>query len=233
MDNSLKKIFIEPLTSFYDTVINFLPNLLTSLLVIIIGIVGAVVIKKVFIKIFRAVSLDKYSEKFGLTEILKKGGINEPVSILFSRVIGWLIILTFLILSLRALNVTTIEILLEKLFLYLPNVFIAILILFAGYLLSNFLARAVLITCVNAGFKMSNMISKFTKFTVFFISVTMALEQLGIGKETVLIAFAIIYGGVVLALAIAFGVGGRDAAKEYIDKRLKGGDGESDDIQHL
>ncbi len=60
----------------------------------------------------------------------------------------------------------------------------------------------------------------------------MALEQLGIGKETVLIAFAIVFGGIVLAFAIAFGVGGRDAAKEYIDKRLKG-EKDTDDIKHL
>jgi hypothetical protein len=161
-------------------------------------------------------------------------GISEPAPSLFSRIIGWLIIFTFLIISLRALNVPTILRILENLFLYLPNIFIATFILFIGYLLSNFLGRAALIACVNAGLKMSGIIGKFVKFTVFFLSVTMALEQLGIGEETVLIAFAIIYGGVVLALAIAFGIGGKDSAKEYIDKRLKGDEeDEKDEFEHL
>jgi hypothetical protein len=128
--------------------------------------------------------------------------------------------------------VPTIERLLEEFFLYLPNIFVALLILFAGYLLSNFLGRTVLIASVNAGFKMSGIIGKFVQFTVFFLSIAMALEQLGIGKETILIAFTIIYGGVVFAFALAFGLGGRNTARDYLEKRLKG-DKEKDEIQHL
>jgi hypothetical protein len=234
MNNTIQTILIEPLKEFYTNIIGFLPNLLTSLLVLVVGILIAIVFKKVFAKLSIAINLDKISEKFGLADLLKKGGISEPAPSLFSRIIGWLIIFTFLIISLRALNVPTILRILENLFLYLPNIFIATFILFIGYLLSNFLGRAALIACVNAGLKMSGIIGKFVKFTVFFLSVTMALEQLGIGEETVLIAFAIIYGGVVLALAIAFGIGGKDSAKEYIDKRLKGDEeDEKDEFEHL
>jgi hypothetical protein len=234
MNNSIQNILIDPLKEFYTNIINFLPNLLTSILILALGIFIAIYLRKAFTKLFVAINLDKVSEKFGLTDILKKGGIYEPTPNLFSRIIGWLIIFTFLIISLRALNMPTISRLLEQLYLYLPNVFVATFILFLGYLLSNFLGRAALIACVNAGIRLSGIIGKFVKFTVFFLSVTMALEQLGIGKETVLLAFAIIYGGVVLTLAIAFGVGGKDSAKEYIDKRLKGDEEqEKDDIQHL
>ncbi len=234
MNNTIQKILIEPLKEFYTNIIGFLPNLLTSLLVLVVGILIAIVFKKVFAKLSIAINLDKIAEKFGLADLLKKGGISESAPSLFSRIIGWLIIFTFLIISLRALNVPTILRMLENLFLYLPNIFIATFILFIGYLLSNFLGRASLIACVNAGLKMSGIIGKFVKFTVFFLSVTMALEQLGIGEETVLIAFAIIYGGVVLALAIAFGIGGKDSAKEYIDKRLKGDEeDEKDEFEHL
>jgi small-conductance mechanosensitive channel len=234
MSNTIQKIVVEPLKEFYKNIIDFLPNLLTAILVFILGIIIARILKKVFLKIFTAINLDKLSERFGLVELLRKGGISETTPLLFSRIIGWLIIFTFLIISLRALNVPTIEKLLESFYLYLPHVFIAIFILLIGYLLSNFLGRAALIASVNAGLKISGFIGKFVKFTVFFLSVTMALEQLGIGRETVLIAFAIIYGGVVLALAIAFGTGGRDAAREYIEKRLKGEENEEKDtIQHL
>jgi small-conductance mechanosensitive channel len=234
MDNTIQKILIDPFKEFYTNIISFLPNLLTSILILALGIFISIMLKKAFTKLFTAINLDKLSEKFGLTDILKKGGISESAVSLFSRIIGWLIIFTFLIIALRALNVPTIERLLAQLYLYLPNVFLATFILFIGYLLSNFLGRAALIACVNAGIKISGIIGKFVKFTVFFLAVTMALEQLGIGKETVLLAFAIIYGGVVLSLAIAFGIGGKEAAKEYIDKRLKGEEEqEKDTIQHL
>ena len=79
---------------------------------------------------------------------------------------------------------------------------------------------------MNAGFKASGLIGKFVKLTVFLLlAVTMALEQLGIGRGTIIIAFAIIFGGIVLALAIAFGLGGRNIAKDYLEKKLLKGEG--------
>ncbi|GBE06126.1 MAG TPA: hypothetical protein ENH45_02815 [Nitrospirae bacterium] len=232
MRNSFKETIIEPLQEFYKNVLDFLPDLLTSILILALGVLMAAVFKKASARLFRIINLDKLSEKYGISGILKKWGLKDSVSGLLSKIIGGLIMFAFLIISLRTLNVPTIEGFLGDLFLYLPNVFVAVLILFAGYFLSDFLGRTALIASVNAGLKISGSIGKFVKLTVFFLSVTMALEQLGIGKETVLIAFAVIFGGVVLALAIAFGLGGQDAARDYIDKRLKGEE-DKDDIQHL
>jgi hypothetical protein len=234
MNRTIEMVIIKPIKDFAENVLDFLPNLLAALLIFFVGITIAVVLKKTFVRIFKAIGFDKVSEKFGIMEVLQKGGIKDSLSTLLAKIISWLTILVFLIISLRALNIPTIERLMEEFFLYLPNVFVAILILSAGYLLSNFLGRTVLIASVNAGFKLSGIIGKFVQFTVFFISIAMALEQLGIGKETVLLTFAIIYGGVVFALALAFGIGGKETAREYLEKRLKGeGEGEDDDIQHL
>ncbi|UCF87293.1 MAG: hypothetical protein JSV71_00870 [Nitrospiraceae bacterium] len=234
MNRTIEMVIIEPIKDFANNILDFLPNLLAALLVFFIGIAIAVLLKKTFVRIFKAIGLDKISEKVGIMEVLKKGGIKDSLSTLLAKIISWLTILIFLIISLRALNIPTIERMMEEFFLYLPNVFVAILILSAGYFLSNFLGRTVLIASVNAGFKLSGIIGKFVQFTVFFISVAMALEQLGIGKETVLLTFAILYGGVVFALALAFGIGGKEVAREYLEKRLKGeGDDDDDDIQHL
>lgn len=110
---------------------------------------------------------------------------------------------------------------------------VAAMILLFGYILSNFFGRAALIASVNAGIKVSGLIGKFVKFTVFMLAVTMALEQLGIRKETVIIAFAIVFGGIVFALAIAYGLGGKDMAKDYMEKRLfKEEEEEKDDIEN-
>jgi hypothetical protein len=232
MNSTFERIIVEPFESFIENILNFMPNLLASVFIFVLGIVVAVALKKTFTRLFKAIGLDRFSEKFGTMEVLQKGGIKEPLSSLLSKIISWLLVLVFLIISLRALDIPTIERLLEEFFFYLPNVFVAILILSIGYLLSNFLGRTALIASVNAGLKISGIIGRFVQFTVFFISIAMALEQLGIGKDTVLLTFAIIYGGVVLALSLAFGIGGRDAAKEYIEKRLSG-EAKEDDINHL
>jgi len=228
----IEKIFIEPFRKCYENMLYFIPNLLTFFILIIAGIVVGYIFKVLFSRIFKAVKLDKFAERFGIFEIMSKGGMKEPPSVIIARLIGWLTVFTFIVIAFQALKIPTVEHLLERFFLYLPNIFVALIILLLGYMLSNFFGRAVLIALVNAGSKNARLISKFTHFTVFVFSATMALEQLGIGRDTVIIAFTIIFGGVVLAVAIACGLGGKDIAKEYLEKRIKEDD-KKDDIEHL
>ena len=235
MDTFLQKVIIEPFKSFLESILQFLPNFLTFLLMLVIGIILGRVLNSIFLRIFRAIGLDKFSERSGVVDLIRKGGIRDSVSVLLAKAVRWITVAIFAIIALRALEIPTIEGLFERFLLYLPNVFVAATILLFGYLLGNFLGRAALIASVNAGIKIAGAIGKFVKFTVFLLAATMALEQLGIGKETIVIAFAIIFGGIVLALSIAFGLGGKETAKEYIEKKLKGGTEEEkkDEISHL
>jgi small-conductance mechanosensitive channel len=230
--NIFERVVAEPLERFCEKILQFLPNFMTFLLLIIVGFVLWAVLRMIFLRLFRAVKLDKHFERFGMEEVLGKGGIREPLSVLLSRIIGWVIMFVFVIIALRALDIPSIERLLEGFFLYLPNVVVAALILFFGYFLSNFLGRAALIGAVNAGIRLSGLIGRSVRLTVFVLAVTMALEQLGIGRDTIIIAFAIVFGGVVLAIALALGLGGKDIAREYLEKKMKG-DERRDDIQHL
>jgi hypothetical protein len=232
MNNFLQKVIIEPFDRFIERLIQFLPDILTSIIIFISGIILGLILKSVFLRFFRVIKVDKLSERSGVVEMIKKGGLKEPLSLIFSRLICWLTIISFSILSLRSLNVPVIERIFERFILYLPNIFVAAVILFLGYLLSNFLGRAALIASVNAGIKLSGLIGRSVKLTIFLLAVTMALEQLGIGRETIVIAFAIIFGGIVLAIALAFGLGGKDIAKEHIEKKIKGEE-KKDDISHL
>ena len=228
----LQRLIIEPFDKCYEKLFYFLPNLLTSIFLFILGVFLAIILRIVFQKIFKTINLDKHSERFGVLEMLKKSGVREPISVLISKIIQWVIVFTFVVVSMQNLKIPTVEHLLERFFLYLPNIFVAAFILILGYLLSNFFGRAALIASVNAGIRSSGLIGKFVKFTVFVISATMALEQLGIGKETVVIAFAIIYGGIVLAFAIACGLGGKDIAREFLEKKMKEEE-KKDELNHL
>ncbi len=232
MKDLLDKVIVIPINKFLSRLEQFLPDILTSFFIFSGGIVLGLILKRVFLRFFDTFKIDKFSERYGFIEILKKGGIKEPLSVIISRLIGWLTIIIFSIVALRVLNIPAIERILERFFLYVPNIFVAAIILFVGYLLGNFIGRAALIAAVNAGLKVSGLVARLVKLTIFLLAFTMALEQLGIGRETIIIAFAIVFGGVVLALAIAFGLGGRDIAKDYLEKKLKGEE-KKDDISHL
>jgi hypothetical protein len=232
MGNFLHKVTIEPFERFLEKVVQFLPNFLTSVLILVVGIISGIVLKSLCLRLFRAANIDGLSEISGVVGLVKKSGIKEPLSVLLSRAVGGITVIVFAIISMRTLEIPAVERLFESLLLYLPNVFVAALILLVGYLIGNFLGRAALIAAVNAGIKVSGLIGKFVKLTVFLLAVTMALEQLGIGRGTIIIAFAIVFGGIVLALAIAFGLGGRNLAKAYLEKKLLKED-EKDEIEHL
>jgi hypothetical protein len=227
-----ERVIIEPFERLYEQILQFLPNFLAALLLFIVGLAIGWLLRVISSRIFRTLKLDRFAESLGLKEVLNKGGIKNPLSEILARIISWITIITFTIISLRALEIPTVEGLLERFLLYLPNVFTAALILFFGYLLSNFLGRAALIASVNAGFKVSGLIGKLVKLIVFILSLTMSLEQLGIGSSTIVVAFAIVFGGIILALALAIGLGGRDIAKEYLEKKLKNEE-KKDEINHL
>jgi hypothetical protein len=229
----LQRLFIDPFNRFLDNLLFFLPNFLTALVILLVGLLLGALLKLIFVRLFKAVGIDRLCERTGMNQMLCKSGIRDPLSLLLGKIIGGVTVAVFAVIAIQTISVPALEQLLERFFLYLPNVFVALFILVVGYLLSNFLSRAALIASVNAGVRFSGLVGRLVRYVILIMSFTMALEHLGIGSETVIIAFAIIFSGVVLALAIAFGLGGRDAARDYLERKLKGEEGDEDDISHL
>ncbi|UCD34261.1 MAG: hypothetical protein JSU90_08135 [Nitrospiraceae bacterium] len=228
----MENVFIDPFKRFIEKIAGFLPNLLTGAILIVVGFISAWIVRTIVTKTVQFLKIDRLSDRVGLGQILLRGGIRDPFSRLIGKAAYWIILISFIIMGLDALQIPAVEKLLSEFWLYLPNVIVATVIIMAGYLLGNFLGRAALIASVNAGVAIAGLLGKFVKFTVFIMAATMALELLGIGEETVLIAFAIVFGGVVLAISIAFGFGARDIARDYLDKMLREKKDE-DDISHI
>ncbi|MFA5354149.1 MAG: hypothetical protein WC291_07960 [Thermodesulfovibrionales bacterium] len=232
MGGMIERLVVGPIEVFLQKVILFLPNLFSAISILIIGILGGWLVKAILTRVLRLFRLDEITEKWGMGRIMEKGGMRGPFSAMTARFAGWLTFLFFLLISLGSLNIFAAERLFERFLLYLPNIFIAVIIFFIGYILSNFFGRAALITSVNAGLKVSRVIGSGVKLSIILFSISIALEQLGIGRETMLIAFAILFGGVVLALALAFGLGGRSIARDYLGKKFAKEEKE-DSINHL
>lgn len=232
MEEIFGRLVIEPLRGFYEKTMDFLPNLLAALIVLLIGFAAGWLTKVVLERIFVLLKLDLLSDRSGFRAVLAKGGLQEPVSRLVSRFFGYFIVFIFFLAALNDLEFSIIQSLIERLLNYLPNIIIALAVLMVGYMLGNFIGRATLIASVNAGIKISGPIGRCVKYLFYLISISMALEQLGIGRDTMLVSFGIIFSGAVLALAIAFGLGGKDVAREYLERKLK--EKETDDeIRHL
>jgi hypothetical protein len=103
----------------------------------------------------------------------------------------------------------------------LTRVLTALLILVVGMLTANFLGHATLVAAVNAGLPEARLLARAARWGVLLFTVATALTEVGIGRDMVLIAFGITFGGLVLALALAFGIGGRGLAQRVLEQRFR------------
>ncbi len=222
----------EPIKGFIDRILEFLPNILAALLILLFGFFAGWLTKIVLKKLLTIFKMDDYAERTGITKMLQKSGLIEPLSLLLAKIAGGFVLFAFFVVAMGTLKIEAIQHLIEKLLYFLPNVLIALIIMAVGFILGNFLGRTALIACVNAGIRLAGFVGKFVKYLVIIVSLSMALEHLGIGRDTVIVSFGIILSGLVLAIAIAFGLGGKDAARDMIEKKLKDKK-DDDDFQHL
>jgi hypothetical protein len=223
----------DSFNKFLAKVITFVPNLLAMITILIIGFLIAWIIKILLLRFLKAIQFDKVSERWGLTHILSKGGMTySPVNLL-SGFFYWVIVLITLILGINALEVAATQNFIARFFNYLPNLFAAVIILAIGYLIAIFLSQATLIAAVNAQIDSARLLSRVVRWFIIILSLTMALYQLGIAENVIIVAFTVIFGGIVLALAIAFGWGGREMAKDFLEKLYKRGGKQEEGKDHI
>jgi len=199
----------------------FLPMLIGAIIIFVVGLLLARLVKYLTVKLLKLVRLDKAGEKTGLKDFLEKGNILKPPSEIVGALIYWFLMILVLIATLDAMGLPIVSELLNNVFYYIPNVVAAIIVIILGILLGNLLSAVVRTAASNAGLAAAEGLSKAALYAIIFFSSTVALVQLGIGKDVVAASFEIAFGAVALALAIAFGLGGKDVATEYLQKWLK------------
>ena len=235
MKEFIDSALIAPLTALGNMLLDLSPNLLAMVIILSLGWVTAWVMGAVIERLLRVIGLDHLSNRLGATAALARGGVKTDPSRLIGRAVYWVILLFAIIAGLSALNMQPINRFAQSFLAYIPYLFTALLILVAGYLLSNFVAQAVLIAAVNSRLPPARAVATFSRWGVQLVAAAMAMEQLGIAQHIVVVGFGITLGGVVLAAAIAFGLGAKDLAKDFLERRLSDRlkDRAPDDLRHL
>jgi len=207
--------------AFTTKITVFLPGLIGALLIFIVGLLIAKLIKMGIVKLLRLIRFDVAAEKTGVKEFLNKGNIKKTSSEIIGLLIYWFIMILVIIASLDALGLPIVSDILNDIFLYIPNVVAAIIVLILGILFANLLAAIVRTAASNADLTIAEGLGKVTLYAIVAFAVAIALTQLNIGEEIITYAFITAFGAIALALALAFGLGGRDVAAEYLKKWLK------------
>jgi Conserved TM helix len=198
---------------------HFLPRLIVMLILALVGWVIAYVAKVVLRSILGLIKFDKLSENAGTSQLLTKAGLPSATEIV-SRFVFWVTWLGFILLGVRALGILGLEEQIARFFLFLPRLFVATFIMFFGLLAASFFSRAVLLAAVNANVPSPRVLSLAVGSIIIVFVLSIVFEELGLAEQTMLVAFGIAFGALMLGLAIAFGLGGRALARRFLERRF-------------
>jgi Conserved TM helix len=198
---------------------HFLPRLIVMLILALLGWVIAYVIKAVLRSTLRLVNFDKLSENAGASQLLSKAALPSATEIL-SRFVFWVAWLGFILLGVSALGIMELQEQIARFFLFLPHLFVAMFIMFLGLLAASFFSRATLLAAVNANMPSPRVLSLAVRTIIVVFVFSIVFEELGIAEQTMLVAFGIAFGALMFGLAIAFGIGGKDLAQRFLEKRI-------------
>ncbi len=214
-------LFIDSSQQFLNEIAVSLPRILGAFLILIIGWIIARLIKRGIIKLLRLVKFNYLTEKTGIDKFLKEGGSKSDSIGIISTLIYWILMLIVIIATMNSLNLTVASTLFNQIMLYLPNIIVAIVILVIGIYLARMFSQIVKTSLAGMQEKTSGLISQITYYSIIVLTIFVTLGQLNIAEEIVTSAFIILFGAVCLSLALAFGLGGRDNAKEFLDELKK------------
>lgn len=233
MTETLLNGVTQTLDTAMKMALDLLPKIFGMLIIFVIGWVIAIVIKFFVRHFLKLVKFDVLCDNVGATRMFTKADLLPPTDLL-SVLVFWVTWAGFLMLGISTLGIVVLQEQISRFFLYVPQIFVALVILFIGVLFANFASRAVLLGLVNANVPSARLLSSAVRVFLVILTVAMALEHVAVAKSVVLIAFSVAFGAVMLGFAIAFGLGGRDVAKRFVERQFaEQTKAEKDEISHL
>lgn len=215
-----------------ESVTDFLPGLLGLIVILLAALILAILARTLVLKALTGIRFDHRAEQWGLGALVDWPGVGGP-SAMVARIVMWTILIAGLLAGLSALDAALPEEFARTMFRYMPDVLAALLILVVGSVLARFLARSVLIGTVNLQVPAARLLAVGVKWLVLVLAWAMALDHLGIGRNILPLAFAIVFGGIVLALALALGLGSKDVVRALLERQVRESAEPSDKLPHV
>jgi hypothetical protein len=219
----MRQAILQGIAQAYSHIVqmlaDFLPRIIVMLTILALGLLVAFALKYILQAVLSLTNLSRGSEVVGASRVLRSAHL-PAMTVLLTRSIFWVTWFGFLLIGLNALGIAGFQAQISRVIQYIPEVFAGILIVFLGLVTANFLSRATLLAAVNAGHPSARMFSWLIRFLIWILTISMTLEELGVAGKTVISAFSIVFGALMLGLAIAFGLGGRDMARKTLEKYL-------------
>ena len=209
---------LEPVRGLLLRVGEMLPRVLIAILIIVLGWILAKAVRFAIVRGLRAVNFNVLTERAGMDSFLRDGGIRADTTQILGLLFYWLVVLASLVIGFNLLGLEYITDLLGRVLWFLPKVMVALLILAFGAYFARFIGNAVVAYCRNVHLQDADVLGRIAQYAILAFVVLIALDQVNVGGEIVRQTFLIVLAGIVFALALAFGLGGREWAAEMLER---------------
>ena len=212
-------LVVKTLQETYRVTLDIGPKIALSLIILLIGWICALLLKKIISKLLKAFGVDVLGEKAGMTNFLEKGGVHKKPSALIGLVFYWLIIFSALVMAFNSLELEVASKFLQQAVFYIPKLIVALLLLTIGIFISQFMGKFVQTSARLANIPFYSALDKAARYVIIGLAIMLALEYLGVTTTIIAQYGVIIFGVVPLIISLILLVGGRD----MISSALAGG----------
>lgn len=200
----------------------YIPRIIHALMILIAGWLIARIIQWIILRLSHSLGIDRLAQKSGVHRFLEKRGVKNGFSGILSRICFWAAMLLVMVSFFNNLGLELVSDLLNQLILFIPNVLIASILIIIGFYLAEFVSSLVVSSLEENNFENPELLGKMVFYSIGFFTLAIALTQIGIGQAMITNIVSIFFGSLGLAFALAFGLGGRDWARDFIRKYFTG-----------
>ena len=211
-------VMLEPARAFLIQIGAFLPRLGIALLILLAGFLLAKAARFAIEKGLRAINFHIVTQRAGLDSFLQLSGAEFDTIRLFGVLVYWVVILAALIVAFNGLGLTYVTELLGRVMFFVPRVIVALLLIAFGAYFARFVAKAVVTYCRGIGVRDADSLGRLAHYAIMTFVIVIALDEINIGGSFLIQAFLIVLAGLVLAMALAFGLGGRKWAAAKLER---------------
>jgi hypothetical protein len=219
MWDQVQQALNQSMVRLLSQVASLLPGIVALIVAFLFSVVLAGLLSVILRRFLLSIRFDERLIHWGMSSMAERSPGNSPTR-LVTRIVAGSIIIVGLLIGLAAFDAALISEFALRLFAYLPRILTAVVVLLVGSVIARFLARSVLIGGVNMNLQYARLVSVGVKWLVIVLSVAMALEHLEIGTGMVHLAFGILFGGIVLALALAVGLGSKELVSRSLEREV-------------
>jgi mechanosensitive ion channel-like protein len=233
MRSLFDRMFVDPFNRLADQSAHVVPILIMVLVTLIIGGFLAFVARLLTYRLLQLAQFDRLVQRTGFSSMIDRTGVFRSPADLGARFVQALVWLFTVLFALNAADTPASVELVRRFVDYIPNLIAAGLVLLLGVAVSRMISRSALLAAVNAQWPAARLIAGGVRVLVMTLAIVIALEQLHIGSLPLLVAFAIVFAGIVFALALAFGLGARDMARQWLEAKVRTSVAEEEVFRHL